>query len=107
MKLRGPHRLLKRLAATEGAVEAVGAEQFLVVEDDVVNANDLVFEELQVVKSWPRLVHVHAESEVRIVIKVGAGADDPVDETGFNKRHQARGAQARRRERPAQRQADG
>ena len=42
VELRGAQRLLKRLAAAQRAVEAVGAEQVFVVEDDVVDADDLV-----------------------------------------------------------------
>ena len=106
MELGGADRLLERLAAAEGAVEAIGAEQVLVVEDDVVDANDLVFAQRQVVEAGPRLVHVHAQGEVGVVIEVGPGADDPVDEAGLDQRHQARGAQPRRRQRPGQRQAD-
>src|SRR5262249_14161486 len=42
-----------------------------------------------------------------VVIKIGARADDPVDEPRLDKWNQARHAQARRREGPAERKANG
>ena len=72
VELGRAHRLLERLAAAQRAVEAIGAEQVLVVEDDVVDADDLVLAQLQVVQAGPRLVHVHAQGEVRVVVEVGA-----------------------------------
>jgi hypothetical protein len=43
VELGRAHRVLERLAAAQGAEELVGAEQVLVVEHDVVDADDLVF----------------------------------------------------------------
>ena len=82
-------------------IEAVGAEQVLVVEDDVVDADDLVLAQLQVGEARPGLVQVHAEGEVRVVVEVRAGGDDPVDEAGLDERHEARHAQPGRRQRAA------
>ena len=61
------------------------------------------FAQGEIVKPRTRLVHFHAEREVRVVIKIGAGADDPVDVAGLDERHQARDAQSRRRERAGER----
>ena len=74
VELRRAERLLKRLAAAELAIEAIGAEQVFVIEDDVVDADDLILAQGQVVEAGPRLVHVHAEGEVRVVVEIGAGA---------------------------------
>src|SRR5438876_12070123 len=60
MKLGGAKCFLKRLTPAQRPVEPIGAEQVLVVEDDVVNPDDLVFTELEVIQARPRLVHVHA-----------------------------------------------
>jgi len=38
VELGGAEGLLERLAAAELAVEGIGAEEVLIVEDDVVNA---------------------------------------------------------------------
>ena len=38
--------------------------------------------------------------EMRIVIEIGPGADDPVDEAGLDERHQAGGTEAGRRQLP-------
>jgi hypothetical protein len=89
MKLRSAECFLEFCAAAEGAVEAVGAEQVFVIEDNVVNADDLMFAQLQVIEAGARLVHVHAESKVSVVVQVCPRADDPVHETGFQQRDQA------------------
>ena len=88
VELGRAHGLLEGLAAAEGAVEAVGAEQVFVVEDDVVDADDLVLAQLDVVHARPALVQVHAEGEMRVVVDVRARADDPVDEPGLDQGHQ-------------------
>src|SRR5260370_5104065 len=99
MKLGGAKCFLKSLAPAQRSVKLVGAEQVLVVEDDVVNPDNLVFTELEIVQARPRLVHIHAQSEMRIVVEIGAGADNPVHEAGFDKRDQATRSQTRRRQR--------
>src|SRR5262245_45701115 len=106
MKLRGAERLLERLAATECAIKAIRSKEIFVVENDIVDANDLLFAQLEVVQSRARLVHVHAEGEVGIVVEVGAGADDPVDEAGLDERHKSGDTEASRREGAAERQTD-
>ena len=85
VELGGAERLLERLAAAERAEEPVGAEQVLVVEDDVVDADDLVLAQSQVVEVGPGLVQVHAEGVVRVVVEVRPGGDDPVDEPGLDR----------------------
>jgi len=43
---------------------------------------------------------------VRVVVEVGPGTDDPIDEAGFDERHQAGHAEARWREGTGEREAD-
>src|SRR5262245_18706327 len=92
VKLRRAKGLLKGFAAAQGRIELVGAKQILVIEDDVVDANDLMLAELEVIQPGPRVVQVHAKSKVRVVVKVCPGADDPVDEAGLDQRDKARHA---------------
>src|SRR5262245_24324744 len=97
MKFRRAQSLLKRVAATQRAIKAVRAEQVFIVEHDVVDADNAVFAQLQVVESRPRLVHVHSQGEVGVVIQIRSGANNPVDETCLYKGNEARGPQSRRR----------
>jgi hypothetical protein len=107
VKLRRAEGALKRLAAAEGAVKVVGGKEVIVLKNDVVNPDDVLLAQLQVVKEGPRLMQVHAQGEVGVVVEVRSGADDPVEETGLHQRHQARHAQTCRGQRSGQRQADG
>ena len=51
MEFGGAEGFLKRLAAAKLAIEAVGAEQVFVIEDDVVDADHLMFAQGQIVES--------------------------------------------------------
>src|SRR5207245_3598337 len=53
MKLDLAEGFFERFAPAQLPVKLVGAEQVLVVEDDVVNPDDLIFTKLEVVQSWP------------------------------------------------------
>ncbi len=50
---------------------------------------------------------LEAEAEVRVVIQIGAGAGDPVDEAVLDQRNDGRDPQPRRRQRARQAHADG
>ena len=52
-------------------------------------------------------VHREPEPEMRVVVEVRAGGDDPVDEARLDERDDRRHAESRRRERAGERQADG
>ena len=52
-------------------------------------------------------MHREAEPEVRVVIEIRAGRDDPVDEAALDQRNERRHAEAGRRERAGERHADG
>ena len=52
-------------------------------------------------------MHREPEPEMRVVVEVRAGRDDPVDEARLDERDERRHAEPRRRERAGERQADG
>jgi hypothetical protein len=51
------------------------------------------------------LVHREADAEVRVVIEIGAGRDDPVNKAGFDERNQRGNPETRGRQRSGQRNA--
>ena len=61
----------------------------------------------EIVEVGPALVQGQVERVVGVVIKVGAGRDDPVDEAGLDQGDQAAHPQAGGRQRARERQADG
>ena len=96
----------KTLVLDQLAVERVGIEQGLVIEDDVVDADDVVLPQGVVVEVGPALVERQVEREVGVVVEVGAGGDDPVHEPGLDQRDQAAHAQPGGGQSPGERQAD-
>ncbi len=59
-----------------------------------------------IVQEWRTGVELHVQAVVQVVIEVGAGGDDPIDEAGLHQRDETRFAQAGRRERAGEAQAD-
>ena len=51
-------------------------------------------------------MHREADAEVRVVIEIGAGRDDPVDKACFDQWNQRGNAETRGRQRSGQRDAD-
>ena len=84
VELGGSHRLGEDVLADQFAVKAVGVEQRLVVEDDIVDPDDRVFAEGEVVEVGPALVERQVEGVVGVVVEVSPGGDDPVDEPGLD-----------------------
>jgi hypothetical protein len=84
----------------------VGREEHVVVEEDVIDANDALFaqDDVRFLRVAP--VHREAETEMRVVIEIRAGRDDPIDEPALDQRNERRHAQAGGRERTGQRHAD-
>ncbi len=89
------------------AEERVGREQHVVVEEDVVDADDAFVAQHDVRLLRIPAVHREPEAEVRVVIEIRAGRDDPVDEPALDERNERRHAESRRRERAGERHADG
>src|SRR5262249_32905025 len=74
VEFRRPQGPLKGLSAAQRPVEAIGAEQVFVVENNVVDSDDLVFAQLQVIQPRTGLMHVHAERKMGVMVEISAGA---------------------------------
>ena len=107
MKFGGSHRPGEDVVADQLAIERVGVEQGLVVEDDVVDPDHVVLPQREIVEVRPALVQRQVECEVGVVVKVGAGRDDPVDETAVDERDEAAHPEPRGGQRTRERQPDG
>ena len=88
------------------ADELVGREQDAVVEEDVVDPDHALVAQLDVVRGRRAAVHREPEREMGVVIQVGAGRDDPVDEARLHERDEAAHPEPRRRHRARQRHPD-
>ena len=73
-----------------------GHQDVVVVQQDVVDADDADLPELRVRRERRAAVERHVHRVVHVVVEIGAGRDDPVDETGLDERNDHRGAQSRR-----------
>ena len=107
VKLGRGHRALELFALDEAAEEGVRVKQHRVVEEDVVDAHDLFVAQRDVRDGRVALMEREADAEVRVVIEVRAGRDDPVDEARAHERDERRDAESRRRQRAGEREADG
>ena len=106
MELGARHRALEFLALNDLAEERVGRQQHVVVEEDVVDADDAFLAQHDVGLLRVAAVHREPESEMRVVIEIRAGRDDPVDEAALDERNERRHAESGRRERAGERHAD-
>ena len=97
----------KDLVPDQLAIERVGIEQGLVVEDDVVDPDHVVLTEREIIQVGTALMQRKIERVVRVVIEVGAGRDDPVDEAGLDQGDQAAHPQTGGSQCARERQADG
>ena len=94
VKFVGAHGPLEFAAADDLADEGVGVEEDGVIEEDVVDADDVAFAELDVVEERRAAVELHVEAIMDVVVEVGAGGDDPVDEARFDEGDEAGFAEA-------------
>jgi len=84
VKLGGRHRTLKLRSFDYLAEECVSVEQHRVIEEDVVDADHFFFAQRDIGRVRVALVHSETDTEVRVVIEIGAGRDDPIDKAGFD-----------------------
>ena len=77
------------------ANEGIGREQHAVVEEDIVNPHDALVAQLDVIRVGRSPVHGQAEGEVRIMIQVGPGGDQPVHEPRFHQGNETAHAEPR------------
>ena len=103
--IRG-HRLLEFRPLDDLAHERIRVQQYIIVKQHVVNADDSLVAQLHVVEKGRPGKKVHAESVVEVVVKIRAGRDDPVHKTGLHQRHDRRRSEPGRGERPGERHAD-
>ena len=87
--------------------EIVGLEKDVLVEDDVVDADDAVTAQRDVVHQWRDPVQGETERPMDVVVEVGARGDDPVDEARLHEGNECGVAESRRGQSPADREADG
>ena len=107
MEFRAAHRALEFLPLDDLPEEGVGAEQHVVVEEDVVDAHDPLFAQHRIACLCIAAVHRQTEAEMRVVIEVRARGDDPVHESRLDERDERRHAESRRREGAGEGEADG
>jgi hypothetical protein len=84
MEFGAAHRMLELFLARDLAEERVGRKQHAVVEKNVVDSDHAGLMQRHVVGLGRALEHLQAQGEVRVVIKVGAGRDHPVNEAVFD-----------------------
>ena len=107
MKLRRRHFALEFFGTDDFAEEGIGREQYIVIEEDVVNPHDAFITQDHIADLMIASVHRQAQAKMRVVIQIRTRRNNPINEAGFNQRNQCRDAQSRRRERACQRDADG
>ena len=100
------HPLLKLRPAEDGREEPVGLEEGLLPEAEVVDADDSRQAVLQVAGRWIDLADAVPDDAMCVVIEVGAGRRDAVDEASLDERDEARLMETGRRHRAAERQKD-
>ena len=106
VQLGGRDRAIQSGAHEEVTDVRIRLEQHRRWKQHVVDANDAVFVQLDVVNEGRTSVQREVQRVVQIVIEVGAGADDEIDETALHQLDHA-AAQTSRRERASHRQPDG
>ncbi len=106
MVLRGAHRPLELRSRRYLPDERVGGEQHAVIEEDVVDADHALVAQLDVIGGRAAPVHGKPERKVGVVVEIGTGRDDPVDEPPLHQRNQTAHAEPGRRHGPSQRHPD-
>ena len=99
--------LLEFRRADDFAEELIGLQQDVVLKKDVVNADDAFFAQDAVVEIGQPAPHLEADAEMRIVIEIGAGRNDPIDEPGAHQRNDRGHAEAGGRHGARKTHADG
>ena len=107
VELGARHRALELVRPDDLPKKGVRGKQDVVVEENVVDAHDALLSQHDVALGRVSPVHGEAETEVRVVIQVGARGDDPVDEPGLDEWNEATHAESGRRECPGERETDG
>jgi hypothetical protein len=107
VKVRGGHRFVVIEFAERLQHELVGGLQgALVLDEGVVDPRDAGGHQLVVIDFPVALPHGQIERAVQVVVEVGPGGDDPINESGLDQRDQ-HALHPDGRHRAAERQTDG
>ena len=106
MKFSRGHWLLKLGRFDHPAEKLVRVEEHRIIEEDVIDTHDLFIAQHDIRSLRVAFVHRQTDAKVRVVIKVCAGGDYPVDEAGLDQRNQSGHTQARGRQSAGQGYAD-
>jgi hypothetical protein len=96
VQLRRGHALLKLRLLQDGAEQHVGLEERLLPEAEVVDADDAREAQREVARVGVDLADAVADDAVGVVVEVGAGGGDAVDEPALDERDEARLVEPRR-----------
>src|SRR5580704_7744337 len=102
MELSGAHRSLELGFACDFTEKRVSRKQHVVIEENIVDADDPGFAKRDIVGLGRALKHFEAEAEMGVVVEIGAGGDHPIDETVLDQWNDARHAETGRRQRAGQ-----
>src|SRR5262249_45412439 len=78
MKLRGTHRVLEFWSDDDFAEKLICLQKYVVVKENVVDADDAFFAQNPVIEIGQPSAHFEANAEMRIVIEIRAGRNNPV-----------------------------
>ena len=88
-------------------MKASASVQNIVIKKNIVNANDAVPAEINVVEKRRTRVEAHVETVMKVVIEIGSGGNDPIDQSGPHQGNDAGFAESRGGERAGEAQAHG
>ena len=107
MQLRRGHPLLELLRLQHFRKKIVRLEKDVLVENDVVDADDAVTAQRDVIYQWRDPVQGETEGPMDVVVEVGARGDDPVDEARLHEGNECGVTEPCRGQSPADREPDG
>src|SRR5437773_3414235 len=87
MKLRRAHRVLKLCACDDVAKERIGLQQDVIVEKDVVDANDALFAQDAIIEIMQAAAHLQANSKMSVVVTIGSWRDNRIYKLGAHQAH--------------------
>ena len=90
MELRARHRPLKVGALDDRSKKRIRRQQDVIIEEDVVNANDAFLAQNDVRLLGVATVHRQPETEVRVVIQIRTRRDNPINEPALQERNNGR-----------------
>src|ERR671929_1467250 len=80
MKLGCRHRFLKLRRLDHPSKKRIGIEQNRIIKEDVVNPHDFFVAQNNIGSVRVALMHRQPQSEMRVMIKISTGRNNPIDE---------------------------